>query len=133
VTPQLLALAGVAIGSAVGGVARVVMVERVARLLGASLPLGTILVNVVGSFAIGVLAAIAAANPRLLGGTLMQQTLIAGVLGGFTTFSAFSLQTLLLAQEGRWADAAANVLLSVTLCLVAVWLGWQLASWLTSR
>ena len=48
-----------------------------------------------------------------------------GLLGGFTTFSAFSLQTLLLMQQGRWMDAAANVLLSVLLCLGAVWLGWQ--------
>ena len=52
------------------------------------------------------------------------QVLMAGVLGGFTTFSAFSLQTLLLAQEGRWGLAGVNVLASVALCLGAVAAGW---------
>jgi CrcB protein len=50
-----------------------------------------------------------------------------GILGGYTTFSSFSLQTLLLAQDGQWWGAAANVVLSVVLCLVGVWLGAALA------
>jgi CrcB protein len=54
------------------------------------------------------------------------QVLIAGVLGGFTTFSAFSLQTLLLAQEGRWGLAAMNVIASVALCLIVVAAGWAI-------
>ena len=48
------------------------------------------------------------------------------LLGGFTTFSAFSLQTLMLMQEGRWLVAAGNVVGSVVLCLIAVWVGWQI-------
>jgi CrcB protein len=115
---------GVAIGSAIGGVLRFWLTHWAARVLPHHLPFGTILVNVVGSFAIGVVAATTASKPSAVGGPMGHQILIAGVLGGFTTFSAFSLQTLLLTQDGRWALAIANITLSVTLCLLAVAAGW---------
>ena len=111
---------GVAIGSAIGGVLRFWLTSQAARALPHHLPLGTILVNVIGSFAIGAIAATTAARPGAFGGPMGHQVLMTGVLGGFTTFSAFSLQTLLLAQDGRWTLATANVVLSVTLCLLAV-------------
>jgi CrcB protein len=117
---------GVAIGSALGGVLRFWLTHWAARALPHQLPLGTILVNVAGSFAIGYIAAAATTRPSAFGGPMGHQVLIAGVLGGFTTFSAFSLQTLLLAQEGRWGLAAMNVIASVALCLIVVAAGWAI-------
>ena len=105
----------VAIGSALGGVLRFWLAEWMGGKLGA-VHLGTVFVNVTGSFAIGLLAAL---GP----GPFARQIFMVGLLGGYTTFSAFSLQTLELAREGRWAAAGANVALSVVLSLVAVWLG----------
>jgi CrcB protein len=115
---------GVAVGSALGGVLRFWLTHWAARTLPHHLPLGTILINVAGSFAIGYIAAATTARPSAFGGPMGHQVLMAGVLGGFTTFSAFSLQTLLLAQEGRWGLAMVNVGASVALCLVAVAGGW---------
>jgi CrcB protein len=116
---------GVAVGSAIGGVVRFWLTDLVSRALPHDLPLGTILVNVAGSFAIGAIAAVTASRADAFGGPAGHQVLMAGVLGGFTTFSAFSLQTLLLAQDGRWALAALNVALSVVLCMLAVAAGWS--------
>ena len=105
----------VALGSALGGVLRFWLAELMGGKLGA-VHLGTVFVNVSGSFAIGFIAAL---GPM----PFTRQLLIVGLLGGYTTFSAFSLQTLDLAHEGRWATAGANVVLSVVLSLAAVWLG----------
>jgi CrcB protein len=115
----------VAAGSAVGGVLRFWLTDWMARTLPTHLPLGTLLVNITGSFAIGALAAAFLDRGHASATTVWPALLMTGLLGGFTTFSAFSLQTLLLMQQGRWMDAAANVVLSVLLCLGAVWLGWQ--------
>lgn len=117
---------GVATGSAIGGVLRFWLTSYAVRVLPHDLPVGTILVNVIGSFAIGVIAGATASRPGAFGGPMGHQVLMTGVLGGFTTFSAFSLQTLLLAQEGRWALAMANVALSIALCLLAVAAGWHM-------
>jgi len=105
----------VAIGSALGGVLRFWLAAVMGERLGAP-HFGTIVVNVSGSLVIGFIAAF---GPSIF----TRQLLMIGVLGGFTTFSAFSLQTLELAREGRWALAGANVGLSVVLSLVGVWLG----------
>ncbi len=112
----------VALGSAAGGVLRFWLGAVAARWLGAP-HLGTIFVNVTGSFLIGLIAG-RGATPAA------QQLLMIGLLGGYTTFSSFSLQTLELAHEGRFATAGANVVLSVTLSLVAVWLGHGAGAWL---
>ena len=110
----------IALGSALGGVGRHAVTEAiVARLDPEGLPWWTILVNVTGSFVIGYVAAISPANPEF------RLFLMTGVLGGYTTFSAFSLQTLDLAQRGDWTGAALNVALSVGLCLAAVYLGFR--------
>jgi CrcB protein len=81
-------------------------------------------VNVLGSLLIGIIAGAVIPEGRLLlSPALRQQFLMLGVLGGFTTFSSFSLQTLNLLRDGQWLMATANVVLSVALCMAAVWLG----------
>ena len=107
-------LSQVALGGAVGSVLRYATVTS----LGA--PIGTALVNVLGSFLIGILYV-------TLSKTCLSPLLITGVLGGFTTFSAFSLDTLKLWQTGQIAQAAAYTLASVALSLIAVALGAALA------
>lgn len=113
----------VAIGSALGGVGRYWCSGIVARHFGETFPWGTIAVNVLGSFAIGFFATLTAPDGRLFIGAVPRQFVMAGVLGGYTTFSAFSLQTLNLLAGGEWLKAGGNIGLSVVLCLVAVWLG----------
>ena len=113
----------VALGSALGGVARYGCTGLAARWLGASFPWGTLIVNVSGSVLVGLLATLLAPDGRLLAGPDARAFLMIGILGGYTTFSSFSLETLNLAREGEWLFASANVALSVVLCLIAVWLG----------
>ena len=105
----------VALGGAIGSMLRYLA----AAAIGA--PWGTALVNVLGSFAIGLLFVLLAAR------TGWQPLLMTGLLGGFTTFSAFSLDTLKLVQSGQALQAAAYVLGSVALSLIAVTLGVALA------
>lgn len=127
-TDALIVLA-VAIGSALGGVARYGLSGVVARAFGETFPWGTLVVNVTGSFLIGVVATLTGPDGRVLVSPVARQFWLIGIFGGFTTFSAFSLQTLSLAQDGEWLRAGGNVALSVGLCLVFVWLGAALASW----
>lgn len=112
----------VALGSALGGAARFLLAGWVGARLGESFPWGTVLVNVLGSALIGALAA----QEEMLSPEA-RQFLMVGVLGGFTTFSSFSLQTLRLAQDGDWVRATGNVLGSVALCLAAVAVGYRVA------
>ena len=79
--------------------------------------------NVTGSFVIGFVATLTDPGGRLLMSVTARQFVMLGVLGGYTTFSSFSLQTLNLARDGEWLHASANVVLSVILCLLAVWFG----------
>jgi fluoride exporter len=118
----------VALGGALGSVARYAASGLAARLLGSGFPWGTLLVNVVGSLAIGALAALVTPDGRPLLGSDARWFWMVGVLGGFTTFSAFSLETLQLARSGEWLGASANVVFSVLLCLAAVWLGYAAAT-----
>jgi CrcB protein len=113
----------VALGSAVGGVARYGSAVLFARLGPALFPWSTLAVNVSGSLLIGVLAGLSLADGRALIGGDARALLMVGLCGGFTTFSSFSLETLRLAREGAWVWAGANVMFSVLLCLGAVWLG----------
>jgi len=122
----------IAIGSALGGVARHAVGLFVAQKWGSAFPWGTLTVNVVGSFSIGVLGALVAVSQRS-SSVAVRELLMIGLLGGFTTFSAFSLQTLQLLRDGRPGMALANVAASVVVCLVAVWLGYWLGELLSFR
>lgn len=118
----------VTLGSALGGLARYWCSGLIARLVGETFPWGTLLVNVVGSFLIGLIATLSGTDGRFLMPAEARQFMMVGVLGGFTTFSSFSLQTLTLARDGQWLLAGANVVGSVVLCLVMVWAGHMLAT-----
>src|SRR6185503_1261208 len=113
----------IAFGSALGGVARHWLSGFVAQRFGEAFPTGTLIVNVTGSFVIGLVATLTDPGGRLLMSVTARQFVMLGVLGGYTTFSSFSLQTLNLARDGEWLYATANVVLSVTVCLLAVWFG----------
>jgi CrcB protein len=124
---QVTASLSIALGSALGGVLRYWCSGLVARWFGETFPWGTLLVNIGGSLLIGLFATLTAPDGRLLVGTLTRQFVMLGVLGGFTTFSSFSLQTLALAQSGEWLRAAGTIVGSVLLCLLGVWSGHALA------
>jgi fluoride exporter len=83
---------------------------------------------VLGSFIIGFFATLTGPDGRIFAGTTTRQFVMTGILGGFTTFSSFSLQTLNLANDGEWLQAGGNIVASVVLCLVSVWLGYLLAN-----
>jgi len=118
----------VAIGSALGGVARYGFTVWMSTWLNTSFPWATVSINVLGSGVIGVLLAVGERSHGWFASLDARNFLMVGVLGGFTTFSAFSLQTLELMRAQQWMAAGANVLLSVALCLVAVALGYWLAA-----
>ena len=117
----------IALGSAFGGVGRYWLSGVIAQRFGEVFPIGTLVVNVTGSFLIGLVAALGDPEGRFLIHPTTRQFIMVGVLGGYTTFSSFSLQTLNLAREGQWLYAASNAILSLVLCLLAVWLGHVLA------
>jgi fluoride exporter len=118
----------VALGGAIGSMARLWLSVHVALLTGLGFPWGTILVNIIGSLIIGFVATLTGPSGRLVVPVDAQAFVMVGLCGGFTTFSAFSLQTLELARAGRLLDAGANVALSVAACLVAVAVGHWLAT-----
>ena len=120
----------VALGGAIGSAARYglngLISERALRS-GSWLPIfpfGTLVVNVSGCFAIGLLAAVSGPSlGRVWLRPEWRDLLMIGLCGGYTTFSSFGLQTLELARDGEWLLASANVLASNVLCLAAVYLG----------
>jgi CrcB protein len=114
-----------ALGGALGTVARYFIGTHVA--VGHEFPWATLLINVSGSFAIG-LAANLVAEGRWHASPDGRIFFMTGICGGFTTFSAFSLQTLVLAQKGEWLRAGGYVASSVVVCLLAVWLGYLAAT-----
>ena len=113
----------IAIGSALGGVARFWCSGVAARMVGETFPWGTLMVNVVGSFVIGFFATLTGPDGRVYASTTARQFVTIGICGGYTTFSSFSLQTLNLMNDGEWFSAGANIVLSVVCCLLAVWIG----------
>jgi CrcB protein len=117
----------IAFGSALGGVARYWCSGVMARLIGETFPWGTLLVNVLGSLIIGIFATLTAPDGRLFLDSTTRQFVTMGLLGGYTTFSSFSLQTLNLMNGGQWLYAGLNIGASVILCLLAVWIGHILA------
>jgi fluoride exporter len=122
----------IGLGSALGGLARYALSGFVAHHVGETFPWGTLVVNVSGSFVIGFFATITATEGRFLVGANARQFIMTGVLGGFTTYSSFSLQTLSLARDGDWLRAGGNAVGTFILCFVAVWLGHVCAAWVTT-
>jgi len=123
----------IALGGAVGSVGRFAFSGLVARYFGETFPWGTVLVNVSGSFAIGMFAALTEPGEgRWLVSPAWREFFMIGICGGYTTFSSFSLQTLTLAQNGQWLQAGGNIVLSVVCCLIAVWLGHVLGVWINA-
>jgi fluoride exporter len=118
----------VAIGGALGTTGRYWLSGVVARLAGETFPWGTLVINVTGSFIIGFFGALTGPDGRVFIGSTARQFVMVGICGGYTTFSSFSLQTLNLMNDGEWANAGANVVMSVVLCLIGVWAGVMLAS-----
>ncbi|RWB28504.1 MAG: fluoride efflux transporter CrcB [Mesorhizobium sp.] len=119
--------ATVAAGSMIGGVLRALASLTSTALWGNGFPFGTLLVNIVGSFLIGFYATLTAPDGRVFASPLQRQFFMTGFCGGLTTFSAFSLETLTLAQSGKLMAAALNIAISVVTWLAAVWLGHILA------
>ena len=125
----MLKLVLILVGSGLGGLLRYSLSGWVHRLSNSTFPVGTLAVNVVGCLLIGFLSA-AFSGPILIREEY-RLGLIVGVLGGFTTFSAFGIETFAFLNDGQHVRAAANVLLSVGAVSIAVWAGYRLAeSWL---
>ena len=117
----------VALGGAAGTVARYWTGIWAARAWGEVFPWGTLLINVLGSFVIGLFATMTVDGGAIPLRAEARLVFMVGVCGGFTTFSSFSLQTLALASTGQWREAVLYVLASNVLCLVAVAAGWGIA------
>ncbi len=113
----------IAIGGALGSVLRYGVSGMIANWAGQSFPWGTLVINVTGSFVIGLFATLTGPDGRVFVPGEWRQFFMIGICGGYTTFSSFSLQTLSLAQDGEWFWAGMNIMLSVALCLFGVWLG----------
>jgi CrcB protein len=110
----------IGIGSGLGGWLRYVCDLLGAALSGTSFPWATIGVNILGSFVIGLFAALTGPDGRIFIGSLPRQFVMIGICGGYTTFSAFSIETLELLHGGLAGAAGANAALSLVLCLIAV-------------
>lgn len=114
----------VCLGGAIGGMARFFLSGFIARRVGETFPWGTMVVNISGAFAIGVVAHAVARD----GMPAIWAFVVTGCLGCYTTVSSFSLQTLALVRAGEWLRAGGNVLLSVFLSLGGVTLGFAAGS-----
>ena len=115
----------IALGSALGGMGRYALSGLIARRIGETFPWGTLVVNVSGCAVIGLFAAFIAPGGPWPGSLTVRELVLIGLCGGYTTFSSFSLQTLSLAREGEWGRVVGNVVGSVVLCFIAVWLGYR--------
>ena len=111
----------IAVGGSIGAVLRYAASLGVVSIMGRGFPYGTLFVNVVGSLLIGLLSVIML--DRFNVGPEWRAAVFVGVLGSFTTFSTFSLETLNLLEQGELVAAITNVMLSIVVCLIAVWLG----------
>jgi CrcB protein len=116
----------VTIGSALGGLLRYT-ITRLTLSISNGFPMGTILINVLGSFVIGYFGTLTLHSGKYPASENVRLFVMVGICGGFTTFSSFSLQTFDLARSGAWGRALANIALSVILCVAAVALGHRLA------
>jgi len=120
-------------GGALGTGLRMWLSSFLAVRYGETFPVGTLAVNVVGCFIIGAFAAMTGPEGMIMTSPVTRQFVTIGVLGGFTTFSSFGLQTFSLFSDGDWLRAGLNMVLSLVLCLLAVWLGHLAASLFNQR
>ncbi|MFC3913481.1 fluoride efflux transporter CrcB [Pseudaeromonas sharmana] len=115
----------VAAGGALGSCLRYFLTQLLTTLLGKGFPFGTLCVNLLGSLAIGL--TLGALQQEALASHPWRPFIMVGLLGGLTTFSSFSLDTLLLLQQGEWLKGVLNMLLNVGCCLLLTWIGLQTA------
>ncbi|MEP6687326.1 MAG: fluoride efflux transporter CrcB [Gemmatimonadales bacterium] len=115
----------IAVGSAIGGVSRYLVGGLTQRLMGGTFPVGTLLINVTGSFLLGLILRYGVETSTLT--PEVRAFLTIGFCGGYTTFSTFSYETVALAEDGQWSRAALYVALSVGLSLVGTFLGFAAA------
>jgi CrcB protein len=111
----------IAAGGAVGAVLRFAVSNSIYRLVGRDFPYGTLTVNVLGSLLMGLLFILLV--ERQVASAEWRAALLVGLLGAFTTFSTFSLETMALLEDGELSRALLNIVVSVLLCLAATWLG----------
>jgi len=110
------------LGGALGTIARFWVNGLVSKHF-ETFPMGTLVINVTGSFAISFFATLTDTDGRWLVSPTFRTFFMIGVCGGYTTFSSFSLQTLNLVRDGEWLYAGLNALSSFAFCLIAAWLG----------
>ena len=106
-----------------GTLGRFLLSLGISNYFGGAFPWGTLVINITGSFAIGLFATLTDPEGAMLVRPEARIFFMIGICGGYTTFSSFSLQTLNLAQGGEWGKAALNIVASNLGCLFAVWLG----------
>jgi CrcB protein len=111
----------IAVGGAVGACLRFFLSQLMLQWFGKGFPFGTLLVNVVGSLCIGIVYTLIEQEQIEI--VLWRTTVAIGFLGALTTFSTFSLDSLLLLQQGMWLKGMLNIFLNLTCCLLAAWLG----------
>jgi CrcB protein len=116
------------LGGGAGAALRYWLQGVVHQRAGAAFPYGTLVVNILGCLAIGLL--MISLEERFLATPALRVFLTIGILGGFTTFSSFSYETLALVREGEHLSALVNIGLSVLACLSATWVGMQLGKWI---
>ncbi|MEP0177739.1 MAG: fluoride efflux transporter CrcB [Paraglaciecola sp.] len=114
----------IALGGATGACLRYFLSQLMFQWFGKGFPFGTLLVNVVGSFLLGFLYSLF--EHGHLETTLLRTTIGIGFLGALTTFSTFSVDTIVLFQQGLWLKAALNITLNILCCLFAAWVGSQI-------
>jgi CrcB protein len=120
-------------GGALGAASRMWLSSYVTGRFGETFPIGTMAVNVLGSLIIGLFVGMTGTDSPREVPPIVRQFVIFGFLGGFTTFSSFSLQTFNLINDGEWLYAGVNIVLSIVICLLAVWLGFMLATLVTPK
>jgi len=124
---------GVMAGGAAGVGARLFLSNYIANQFGQSFPWGTLIVNVSGCFIIGLFSGITGPDGMFMTSPLVRQIITIGILGGFTTFSAFSLQTISLLADGEFFYGASNIVASLLFCLAGTWLGLAMAGLLQPK
>ncbi|MGQ8363717.1 fluoride efflux transporter CrcB [Glaciecola sp. 1036] len=114
----------VAFGGAIGACLRLFIQQSFTNMLGKGFPFGTLAVNVIGSFIIGLVYALI--QQQAIENPVLKSFLTVGILGALTTFSTFSLETLVMLQDGDLLKAGLNILLNLCLCICCVWLALQI-------